>query len=152
MGDRIRVELEGDKVLQRKLRLLEEQVQGQQLAAAVTAGALLIQDAAKVKAPARTGNLRRSIHTETASAPTRAEATVGTDAVYAAQVEFGGTIVPKRKRLLRWVDESGVEHFARSVTQPARPYLRPAFDEQGDSAAGEVREALRALVLKAAAG
>jgi HK97 gp10 family phage protein len=147
----MRVDVIGEEELARKLARLQEQVQGQQLAAAVTAGALLIQDAAKIKAPARTGNLRRSIHTElTAAGPTRAEATVGTDAVYAAQVEFGGTIVPKRKRVLRWVDESGQEHFARSVTQPARPYLRPAFDEEGDNAAVEVREALRQLVLQVA--
>lgn len=151
-GVKLRVDVIGEEELQRKLRLLEAAVQGAQLAAAVTAGAELVQNAAKIKAPFRTGTLRRSIHTETVSvAPTRAEATVGTDVVYAKQVEFGGTIRPKKAKMLHWTDESG-EHFARSVTQPARPYLRPAFDEEGDNAGVEVREALKVLVEKAAAG
>lgn len=151
MGDRIKVDVVGEEELRRKLRLLEAAVQGAQLAAAVTAGAELIQNAAKIKAPFRTGTLRRSIHTETKSvSPTRAEATVGTDVVYAKQVEFGGTIVPKNAKMLHWVGEDGQDHFARSVTQPARPYLRPAFDEEGDNAAVEVREALLVLVAKAA--
>lgn len=145
-----RVDVIGEAELKRKLQQLDAAVQAQNLAAAVHAGALLIENAAKQKAPYRTGTLRRSLHTEVESSATRATATTGTDVVYAAQVEFGGTIVPKRKKLLHWVDANGTDHFARKVTQVARPYLRPAFDEQSDAAAAEVRAALAQLIARVA--
>lgn len=47
--------------------------------------------------------------------------------------EYGGTIVPKNAVMLSWVGEDGVRRFANRVVIPARPYLRPAFDEhKGD--------------------
>lgn len=146
MAVRMRVDVIGEGELRQKLQALEAAVQQQNLAAAVQAGALLIQNAAKEKAPFRTGTLRRSIHTEVETSSTRAMATIGTDVVYAAQVEFGGTIKPKTARMLAWVGPDGTKHFARSVTQVARPYLRPAFDEQSDNAAVEVRDALAQLI------
>lgn len=151
MAERFRVDVVGDEELRRKLTALTAAVQGQVLAAAVDSGAQLIQNAAKEKAPYRTGTLRRSIHTETEGGTIRATATIGTDVVYAAQVEFGGTITPKTKKLLHWVDADGQEHFAKSVTQVARPYLRPAFDEKGDDAAAEVGAALRQAIERVAA-
>lgn len=150
MAVRIRVDVIGEEELRRKLQSLTEAVQGQALAAAVMSGAQVIQNAAKEKAPYRTGTLRRSIHTEVEGNATRATAKIGTDVVYAAQVEFGGTITPKKAKLLAWVGSDGVKHFARSVTQVARPYLRPAFDEQGDNAVVEVREALAQVIAKVA--
>ncbi len=150
MALRTRVDVIGEEELRRKLRALDGAVRGANLAAAAEAGALLIQDAAKEKAPYRTGNLRRSIHTNVTSNDTRATATVGTDVEYAAQVEFGGTIKAKNKKSLHWVDKDGKEHFAKSVTQPARPYLRPAFDEKSDDAAVEVKDALAELIRKVA--
>lgn len=51
---------------------------------------------------------------------------------YAAIQEFGGTITPTRKHFLSWVGDDGVMRFARSVTIPSRPFLRPAYDEHKD--------------------
>lgn len=150
MAERFRVDVVGEEELRRKLQSLTAAVQGQALAAAVESGAQLIQNAAKEKTPYRTGSLRRSIHTEVEGGAARAEATIGTDVVYAAQVEFGGTITPKTKKLLHWVDQNGVEHFAKSVTQVARPYLRPAFDEKSNAAAAEVGAALRQVIARVA--
>lgn len=150
MAERFRVDVIGAEELRRKLQALDAAVQGQALAAAVQSGAQVIQNAAKEKAPFRTGTLKRSIHTEVAGSATRATAQIGTDVPYAAQVEFGGTITPKKKQMLHWVDENG-EHFARSVTQVARPYLRPAFDEKSDDAAVEIGNALRQAIEAVAA-
>jgi len=70
----------------------------------------------------------------------RAEAEVGTNLEYARIQELGGTVRPVHARLLHWVGDDGDDVFARSVTIPARPYLRPAFDEDGDRAVAEMVE------------
>lgn len=141
-----RVEVIGERELLAKLRGLSAAVRGAHLQAAVRAGALLIENSAKGKAPYRTGTLRRSIHTEVEGDDSRATATIGTDVVYAAQVEFGGTIKPKNAKMLHWVDAGGQDHFAFAVTQPARPYLRPAFDEEQGNAENEIKAALAELL------
>ena len=152
MAEQFRVEVVGDADLRQKLQSLTADVQGQVLAAAVLAGADVIRNAAVAKAPYRTGTLKRSLHAELEGASTtQATAIIGTDAPYAAQVEFGGTITPKSKKLLHWVDASGVDHFAKSVTQVARPYLRPAFDEKSDEAANEIGNALQQAIEMVAA-
>lgn len=136
----------GEAELRRKLVSLSAAVRGAHLQAAVRSGALLIENSGKGKAPYRTGTLRRSIHTEVEGDDSRAEATIGTDVVYAAQVEFGGTITPKKAKMLHWVGSDGLDHFAFAVTQPARPFLRPAFDEERGAAVDEVKAALTELI------
>lgn len=114
---------------------------------AARSGALVIEAEAKTLAPVKTGNLRRSIHTETVGrSSSQVQVAVGTDAVYAAQVEYGGIIVPKRKRMLAWQDQGGVWHFARRVSQKPHPYMRPAFDAKSAAARAEAF----AVILKAA--
>lgn len=52
---------------------------------------------------------------------------------YAADVEFGTaphTIIPVKKKALRWRDKSGKVHFAKRVNHPgttAQPFMRPGF-------------------------
>lgn len=75
----------------------------------------------------------------------RAEAEIGTNLEYARIQEFGGTIVPKGQ-FLRWVNDAGEEVFARSVTIPARPYLRPAFDMKEREAVDAMAAVLRKVV------
>ncbi len=52
--------------------------------------------------------------------------------IYNAVHEFGATILPKRAKVLHWVDKDGNDVFAMRSVIPARPYLRPAFDEHKD--------------------
>lgn len=78
----------------------------------------------------------------------RAEADIGTNLEYAGIQEFGGTITPRSASFLRWTDDQGVVHFARSVTIPARAYLRPAFDEDQDAAVDAVASVLRKVVAR----
>ena len=126
------VVIEGGEDLARKLAALSDAVQGQVLEAALRSGALLVQNDAKRLVPYRTGTLRRSIHTETETqGPGKAEAAVGTDVVYAARVEFGF---------------EGQDKLGRSYHQPARPYLRPALDQNMDAAAQEIAAALREAI------
>lgn len=143
----------GGEELRRKLAALSAALAEESLGAALTAGADLVVNAAKQRAPYRTGTLRRAIHSRVTASRDEATAEIGVHqdgegaiVPYAAQVEFGGTIVPRTAKALHWVDKDGNEHFARSVTQPARPYLRPAFDEQADNALAETAAALRELI------
>lgn len=61
---------------------------------------------------------------------------VGSALRYAMQREYGGVILPVRKKLLSWIDPiTGVRRFARRVNQRPggprqgyKPWLRPAGD------------------------
>lgn len=136
----ISVSIKGGAEIAAKLKRLSDDVAGKALENAVVSGALLIQNAAKKKAPVRTGNLRRSIHigghsdqSELADSTggdlggnkndgKSAEVLVGTDVVYAASHEFG------RGNLA------------------ARPYMRPALDENKEKVVKEIGEALKDLL------
>lgn len=135
---------------------------GPSLLLALEAGANVVGTEAKIKVPARTANLRRSIHVEgQTDAGGRVSAQVGTNVSYGPYVEFGtgifGTgpgasrkpiiIVPKFKRALFW---PGAAHpVMRVVIQgmKPRPYLRPAFDEKKDEALNTIADVARRLVV-----
>lgn len=142
------VTITGEADLLARLGRLSEAAQGKTMERALVAGALVIQNAAKVKAPYQTGNLRRSIHIgghadlnpdkgeivdKTGAAVPRPElgantvaVYVGTDVSYAPAVEYG------------------------SETRRPKPYLRPAADENKDAVKTEVSAALADLVRAAA--
>lgn len=94
----------------------------QAIARALPVAAQIVRGKAIGNAPYKTGTLRRSIITDVN--PNRAK--IGTNLDYARIQEFGGTIRPKKKKMLafkiggKWV-------FAKKVTLPARPYLVPAL-------------------------
>jgi len=118
--------------LERKLGKLSRLASADVLENALHAGAQEIRNAAIDKAPYRVGGggLRGSILTKTdEKSGSRVSVLVGTNLVYAAIQEFGGTIFPKKGRFLVF-EIDGKKIFARKVTLPPRPYLRPAFDEQ----------------------
>ena len=52
---------------------------------------------------------------------------VGPTVIYGRIQELGGTIFPRDKKVLHWVDAGG-SHFAKHVTLPARPYLKPGVE------------------------
>lgn len=111
----------GTDELNSTLKALAAKATGQNLAAALRAGALVIETPAKAKAPVLTGNLRRSIHTEVSTGGEKAEARVGTNVEYATVVEFG------------------------TSNRPPKPYLRPAYDENRGKALDEVTAVLQEL-------
>jgi HK97 gp10 family phage protein len=135
-----------DKAVMAKLHALTEFAKKQTAERALMAGGLPIQNAAKQKAPKLTGTLSRSIHMEATDKPgTLAAIKIGTDVKYAAIHEFGGIIVPKDAKMLHFFI-GNEEIFAKSVHMPARPYLRPAMDEQKGAAARDTAAALRTLL------
>jgi len=163
----VQVSVSGSEEITRKLRQLNAEMQGRTLQRALAAGALVVQNDAKQRAPYRTGTLRRSIHiggfedlaSDYQATPSRGpgvrgpEGTgtqvavyIGTDLEYAAQREFGGTIVPRTARALRFRLPDGTWRMARSVTQNAQPYMRPAMDTNGPAIMREVGESLLQLL------
>jgi len=88
---------------------------------ALKAGALLIQNSAKEKAPYLTGTLRRSIHIEPEGKRT---VIVGTNVEYGKYQEFG-----TRK-------------------MKAHPYLRPAFDENKDKVMEKINAVWKFIISK----
>lgn len=65
-----------------------------------------------------TGRLRSSITVQADAT----SVTVGTNLIYAALHQFGGTIVPVKARILAW-RVGGRPFFAQSITVPARKFL-----------------------------
>lgn len=138
------------------------------------------RDNIKDKGLIRTRTLSRSLHTEVSmESSSRAVAETGTNIEHAAIHEFGGTIKPKSSKYLAipvgtykdsprnhpglklrktgggnlvLVTKAGVVQYVlkSSVEIPARPYLRPAFDEHQAEAIEDTGKAFKKLVEKAA--
>ena len=61
------------------------------------------------------------------------EASVGPRGVKYARIhEYGGIIKAKNKPFLVFQTKDGAWHSVKAVHIPARPYMRPAFDEHRD--------------------
>lgn len=86
---------------------------------------------ARLKAPVDTGRLRQSIQTDMISRPPRLTARVSAPVNYAVFVHEGhGLILPRRARILSWVQRGGRRVFARRVRPVAgRPFLTDAVRE-----------------------
>ncbi|MDZ4307561.1 hypothetical protein [Allopontixanthobacter sp.] len=67
------------------------------------------------------------------------------DVRYALIHELGGVIVPIRAKALAIPQEGGGVRFVKSVTIPARPYLRPAADVTYPALGSNIGKAYRAL-------
>jgi len=140
---------------EQNLRRLDDATAGQAMGRALMAGGLIIVNAGKENIQAQglvlTSTLMRSVDQElTEVSRDRAVDEIGTNLPYAAIHEFGGTIVPVNAQFLRF-EIDGVVIFTKSVEIPARPYLRPAFDENIDAAMAEVVATLRILLREALA-
>ena len=135
------------------------------LETAAMAGAMPIQNDAKARAPKRTRTLARGIHMETVSKTSRSVwVAVGPREIYGRIHELGGTIVPRKARVLAWVTSGarprdaagwrearrkGIARFAMRTTIRAKPYLKPAFEAQKAKAVAEARDVLRQKILEA---
>lgn len=125
----IRVELLGDRELVEKLKHLGDEVAGQILAEAAEKGAEVVRAAASSKAPRRTGKLSQNIGAEvTTSAGNLAEVSVG----------------PLKEAFYGMFLERGTKKMA------ARPFLRPALDENEGAVKREVEDRVKAAVRRVA--
>ena len=102
---------------------------------ALTSGAMIILNDAKRDAPWKSGTLKRSLHIEPDPDHRGGVAVlIGTNVPYAARLEFGFV---------------GADSLGRIYNQAARPYLRPAMDNNREAVVQEVGRAL-VILLEAA--
>ena len=127
-------------VLEDNFDAVRNAVTGEMLMDAAEAGGFVIEGHAKINAGSgrpglniKTGALVNSIKVdEDKKTETRADVTVGTNIIYARIHELGGIIKAVSAKMLSWIDDAGNRIFANLVHMPARPYLRPAMDENED--------------------
>lgn len=124
----------GDAELVRQLAAIADAASGRMLHRAAVAGGQLIANDAKIHAPYRRGNYRRSIHVggEGVEGDTTGTdiggAEIGTASAtvkIGSNVEYGPFL------------ELGTRHM------PARPHLRPALESQRDAVKAEVGAAIK---------
>ncbi len=129
------------------LNKMEANVRSKALRNAVEAGARVVEGHAKVNIvntfKKQTGNLANSIRVETTQNGDQARALIGPTAIYGRIQELGGTVKPLTAKRLHWVNENGEHRTALEVTLPARPYLKPAMEDNEDAIVNAVAENLR---------
>lgn len=115
------VTIKGQAELATRLKRLANKASKNQIEAALSAGALVIQNQAKVNAPVRTGTLRRSVTHEVEAGNGEGQARIGTNIEYAPYVEFG------------------------TSRRPPNPFLRNAYDSRIGDAKAEIAAALEKM-------
>jgi phage gpG-like protein len=95
-----------------------------------------------------TGRLSSSIAYDVREDGENSSLRVGTNVVYGKVHELGMTIRPKNKKFLSWVGAGGKRVFAREVTIPPRPWLRPSIEEELPIFKTRVEEFLRQVAMK----
>ena len=139
-------------VLKNNVKTIRGVVTGAALKSAVMAGGQTLENYAKINvektfSSKSTGaaGLGGSIQTIVSTATEiKAEVDVGPTVIYGRIHEFGGIIRPVTAKFLHFIID-GIEIFTKLVQIPARPYLRPAFDEHKD----EIVDAMMHQVKKA---
>jgi len=137
---------------------IRKAVTGAQLEKAAMAGGQVIERAAKI-------NVNRTFSSESTgssglggSIQTVVEKTkhkssvvnVGPTVIYGRIHELGGIILPVFAKMLSWVSDSGERIFANKVQIPARPYLRPAVDNNKSDIVDAISYQIEKQIKKAA--
>ena len=137
----IRVRVTADPKLARSMKKLQEPALVEKmLENALVAGALQIANAAKIKAPYKTGNLKRSIHV---GGHINATPQMEMDMADTTGTDIGGS-GRYGKHQVRVRVGTNVEYAAplEYRNAGARAYMRPAADEAKAEAIRDMRDAL----------
>lgn len=127
-----------DSDLKRRLAKVEAAVKTEATSKGLRAGSNYLVGQIKVNITdinlIDTGDLLNSVTEDELHLGQHAYVTFGPHKIYAAIHEFGGVILPIHGPYLVFMGKDGKLVFTKSVTMPARPYIRPALDEHGDEA------------------
>lgn len=134
MAEIVSINIQGEAELSRMLARAERAVSDKAIKLGLGAGALVVMNDAKDRAPFKTGTLMRSI--SQAPVPGHLSVTVGTDLPYAARMEYGFV---------------GRDSLGRRYNQPAQPYLRPALRENSEEVRDIVIQVIKTKLLAAMA-
>lgn len=128
-----------DTVLKRKLAKLKDVQRSGAISKGLWAGALFLCGHIKLNIDKnftrRTGNMIGSVQPEDPIVQNDfAYILFGTHVVYGAIHEFGGVINATHAPFLVFKNQEGDWIHTKSVTMPARPFIRPAITEHGNEA------------------
>ncbi len=127
-----------DRELMRRLKKVDVAVRQRAASKGLKAGAEHLIGAIKVNIAeiplVDEGNLMNSVTEDELHLGKTSWIDFGPHTVYAAIHEFGGVILPTNSPYLVFEGKDGKLVFTKSVTMPARPYIRPAVDTEGDEA------------------
>lgn len=141
------IEIKGGKELYDQLQQLPAQIERNVLRGALRAGALVIEEEAKLMVPVKSGKLRDSIRVSVRAAQGRVFATIragNAQAFYAHFVEFGTAAHEERPQgakslFFAGLNRTVVEHPG---AQP-KPFMRPALDARAQAAIDAVADYVR---------
>ena len=140
-----------DAAFRKDLRSLRGKATGDAMKPAALAGGFVIEGAAKINVRNKldkhpTGNLLGSINTKpTAVKKNSVTVATGTNVIYAAIHEFGGTIKAKNAKALVFEIDGEIK-MVKSVYIPPRPYMRPAVDDNHGSIRDTIMHHLKKLI------
>lgn len=127
MADGFSIDIQWD-TLREKLRAVAAVAGPSALNPALMAAGWIVASDAKPRAPYKSGTLRRSIEPQEKGP---GEVVVGSSVPYARRIEYG----------FMQADSRG-----RRYNQAARPYLRPAFEENKGRVRAAIVQAARVLI------
>jgi HK97 gp10 family phage protein len=137
----------GAKELERTFRTLGERVQRKVTRQAVNAAATPVVKAAKAKAPQESGTLKKSLGKKVRTYKQTGTVTAIVGPRTDVEGEHDGK-VRKPKFYAHLVEGGHIDESGNHV--PAKPFLRPAFDETQGQALGVMADKLAAGVVKEA--
>lgn len=127
-----------DRDIKRRLKKVEVSVKTDAASKGLRAGSNYLISQIKANIVERdlidSGDLLGSVVEDELHIADKSWVTFGPHKIYAAIHEFGGVILPTNGPYLVFMGKDGKLVFTKSVTMPARPYIRPALDEHGDEA------------------
>lgn len=159
---KFKIELDGQDLLRKRLRRVDRSLKGKALLEAAKAGATVVRDRAREKAPkGASGDLARGIIFAT-SVRSRdyMEVSVAhrrTSAFYGAFLEEG--VQPHTRKAGKRIHGKNYTGRRGGDTRPTythpgfppQPHLRPAFDEETEAATRAALDELRAVVIRSTA-
>jgi HK97 gp10 family phage protein len=122
------------------LAMLDKPVEPEKLERALLRACLVVERAAKQKAPKGTGELQRSI---TSKVEDR-QGIVYTPLEYAPYVEYGTGLFAEEggRKDVPWCYQDDEGNWHSTSGMPPRPYMRPALDENREEVLRVLREGL----------
>lgn len=143
MASSVTVKVDGLRELGERMKGLSEQMNNRIARAATAAGAVVIRNAAQQKAPVDTGNLKKNIIVKRLP---KGESSLTSEHIVTVRQ---GKLTAKQKD--KGLQDAYYGKFVEYGTakMPARPYLRPAYDQNKEKAVQAIKDRIEKRLNKA---
>lgn len=143
MASSVTVKIDGLQELGQRMKSLSSDVNNRIARAATVAGAVVIRKAAQQKVPVDTGNLKKNIIVKRLP---KGETPMTSEHIVTVRQ---GKLTEKQKG--SGIQDAFYGRFVEYGTakMPARPYMRPAYDENKEKAVEAIKDRIRARLDKA---